>query len=120
LIRVYIAHKDDPGKRVYVGAITFFVSPTRHDHDTHTLNRMFDITEELRQLGLTGDAQDAIDVQFEVGTGDAGRSRGEVQSEIERGDRRDRVSREDEGVTYSPVVRISLMICFDSSGSSVK
>jgi hypothetical protein len=71
MIRVYIARKDDPAQRVYVGAITFFVSPTRHNHDTHTLNRMFDITEELRQLGLTGDAQDAIDVQFETGTGDA-------------------------------------------------
>lgn len=67
---VFLARKDDPSRRAFVGTLSFFTAP-RHAHHTPR-SQTFDVTEELHDLGLSGDAQNEIDVVFEATTGREG------------------------------------------------
>ncbi|HXT51393.1 MAG TPA: tyrosinase family protein [Thermoanaerobaculia bacterium] len=66
---VILERRDDPTKRVYVGTLSFFESGMPgHEHDEATINRTFDVTDELRQLAAASDLKE-VNVVFEVTTG---------------------------------------------------
>jgi hypothetical protein len=68
-IDVFLERVDNPGKRVFVGTISFF-SEEPEGADTHhpqaEITRVFDATEELRQLDLEGTGALNLNVVFEA------------------------------------------------------
>lgn len=73
--RVFLERRDDPAQRVRVGTLSFFRSTLAHAaHEGHeeTIDRSFDVTDELRQLAVTADDLQEVHVVFEATTGIAG------------------------------------------------
>jgi hypothetical protein len=67
---VILERRDDPAKRVRVGTLSFFESGMPgHEHDEATVDRRFDVTDELRQIAASGADLKELNVVFEVTTG---------------------------------------------------
>ena len=67
---VILERRDDPTKRVRVGTLSFFVSMTPgHEHDEETIDRTFDVTDELRQIAASAADLREVSVVFEATTG---------------------------------------------------
>jgi hypothetical protein len=77
IFKVYLERKDDPTNRRLAGTFSFFMPLDGADHEHHEgssrLDRIFDVTEEVRALG--GDHPQELNVAFEAATGRVGRER---------------------------------------------
>jgi len=69
---VILERRDDPTKRARVGTLSFFVSSRAHAGHSGEINRTFDVTDELRQIGASAASLKDINVVFEATTGRAG------------------------------------------------
>jgi len=72
IFKIYLERKDDPSRRAFVGALSFFnVSEHHHEGEGDAeLDRLFDVTDALRALGA--DNAQEVEVVFEAVTGRAG------------------------------------------------
>jgi hypothetical protein len=68
IFKVYLERKDDPSRRAFAGSISFFM-PLDEDESSR-LDRVFDVTEELRSLA--GEGLQELNVVFEAATGRMG------------------------------------------------
>lgn len=73
IFKIYLERKDDPSRRAFVGALSFF-NAGEHQHgegggDAES-DRLFDVTDALRAIGAAS-AQE-VNVVFEAATGRAG------------------------------------------------
>jgi hypothetical protein len=67
---VILERRDDPTKRARVGTLSFFMSMMPgHEHDEESIDRTFDVTDELRQIAASASDLREINVVFEVTTG---------------------------------------------------
>jgi tyrosinase len=67
---VILERRDDPSKRVRVGTLSFFDSmEPGHEHDEATIDRRFDVTDELHQIAASAPSLNELNVVFEVTTG---------------------------------------------------
>jgi hypothetical protein len=67
---VILERRDNPTKRVRVGTLSFFVSMAPgHEHDEETIDRTFDVTDELHQIAAAASDLEEVNVVFEVTTG---------------------------------------------------
>lgn len=71
---VILERRDDPTKRARVGTLSFFVSTKAHEGHSGTINREFDITDELRQLSVSSADLKDVNVVFEATSGLGGAS----------------------------------------------
>jgi hypothetical protein len=62
---IYLQRADDPSRREYVATLSFFSEGGDH-HASTADTRVFDVTEELRALGLEGTGTLNVDVIFEA------------------------------------------------------
>jgi len=69
---VILERRDDPSKRARVGVLSFFMSTKAHEGHTGAIERTFDVTDELRQLAVSGGDLKDVNVVFEATTGRAG------------------------------------------------
>jgi Common central domain of tyrosinase/Polyphenol oxidase middle domain len=69
---VILERRDDPSKRVPVGVLSFFVSTKAHEGHSGTINRTFDVTDELRELAVSAADLKDVNVVFEATSGVAG------------------------------------------------
>ncbi|HEX2832608.1 MAG TPA: tyrosinase family protein [Thermoanaerobaculia bacterium] len=69
---VILERRDDATKRVRVGTLSFFVSTNPHEGHSGAINRTFDVTDELRQIGASSADLKDLNVVFEATTGRAG------------------------------------------------
>jgi len=69
---VILERRDDPSKRARVGVLSFFMSTKAHEGHTGAIERTFDVTDELRQLAVSGGDLKDVNVVFEATTGVAG------------------------------------------------
>lgn len=69
---VILERRDDATKRVRVGTLSFFVSTKEHAGHSGEMTRVFDVTDELRQLAVTAPNIKEVNVVFEATRGLAG------------------------------------------------
>lgn len=74
---VFLERRDDPTKRARVGTLSFFDSAgSGEGHENHggsgSLDRSFDVTDELRQIAGTKDELKEVEVVFEAANGRIG------------------------------------------------
>jgi hypothetical protein len=71
IFKVFLERKDDPSKRAFVGAFSFFMplddSDAEHHDGSSKLDRVFDVTDEIRSLG--SENLQEVNVVFEAATG---------------------------------------------------
>lgn len=69
---VILERRDDPSKRARVGTLSFFMSTKAHEGHTGAIERTFDVTDELRELAVSGPDLKDLNVVFEATSGLAG------------------------------------------------
>jgi hypothetical protein len=68
ILKVYVASKEHPDKKIQVAAISWFNAFGHHSTGPSVRTLSYDVTDELRQLGVTSGTS-ALTVSFEAATG---------------------------------------------------